>query len=91
MKHWKTKNQKYVLQTKWMSLRRDEVIRPDGTDGEYYILEKRDFVVVIAKLGESFILVEQERYPVGSLSLEFSQGVMEEGEKPEEAARREYK
>lgn len=83
-------SQNIVYQSKWLKLRHDEVIRPDGNPGEYDVLEKRDFVIVISKIGERFLLVEQDRYPVGDRSIEFSQGSIEEGEGPIDAARREF-
>lgn len=90
MQNWKTVSSKSAYKNKWFEIRQDEVIKPNGKPGEYFVFEKRDFVVVIAKLNDKFIMVEQERYPVQSMSLEFSMGVSEEGESPEEAALREF-
>lgn len=89
-KNWKTVSQKTIYQSKWLKLRHDNLIRPDGTKGEYDVLEKRDFVVVISKIKEKFLLVKQYRYPVGHKSLEFCQGNVEKNEKPIDAARREF-
>lgn len=88
--NWKTLSQKYIYQSKWLKLRHDEVIRPDGNRGEYDVVEKKDFVLIIPKVGEVFYLVEQERYPVNARSLEFPQGNTEEGETEEQAAKREF-
>ncbi len=87
---WQTVSKKYVYESKWIKLRHDEVIKPDGTPGEYDVVEKKDFVLIIPKVNDSFYLVEQNRYPVESLSLEFPQGNVESGETDEEAALREF-
>ncbi|MFA5828709.1 MAG: NUDIX hydrolase [Candidatus Shapirobacteria bacterium] len=88
--NWKTVSQKFVYESKWLALRHDEVIRPDGNPGEYDVLVKKDFVVIISKINNKFVLVEQDRYPVGDRSLEFSQGSIVGDETPEDAARREF-
>lgn len=88
--NWKTKSQKYVYESKWLKLRHDNVIRPDGKDGEYDVLEKKDFVIVIPKLGHKYLLIEQDRYPVSDRSLEFPQGNVEQNESNEDAAKREF-
>lgn len=90
MGNWKTISQKTIYQSKWLKLRHDDLIRPNGTKGEYDVLEKKDFVVIISKIGQKFLLVEQYRYPVGHKSLEFCEGNVEKNEKPIDAAKREF-
>lgn len=61
----------------------------DGQEGDYYVIDTSDWVVVIPEDGENFLLVKQFRHGEGALSIEFPGGVIDKGESPEEAARRE--
>lgn len=64
---------------------------PDGTMiPDYYVLEYPDWVNVIALTEDNqVILVRQYRHAAGEVILELPGGVIEKGESPEEAARRE--
>lgn len=62
-----------------------------GVEGDYIITEAKDWVIVIAEKNDKFLMVKQWRHGANSLSVEFPGGVIDEGEKPEEAARRELK
>ncbi len=88
--NWETISQEYIYKSKWLRLRHDKVIQPDGAPGEYDVLEKNDFVIVVGRIENKFLLVDQDRYPVGERSLEFPQGNIEKGETPEAAAMREF-
>lgn len=55
-------------------VRVDDIAYPDGTRSTYTVVERRDFVTVIAVERGGFWLVEQYRYPVGQRSWEFVQG-----------------
>ncbi|HEV7655366.1 MAG TPA: NUDIX hydrolase [Mycobacteriales bacterium] len=63
-----------VYRNPWLSLREDEVRRPDGSDGVYSVVDKPDFALVIPAEAGGFHLVEQYRYPVGGRFWEFPQG-----------------
>jgi len=88
---WKTISKEYVYTDERMKVRRDKVEKSDGFSGTYTLIEKDDFVLVIPKIGDKFYLVEQDRYPIMSRSLEFVEGGIETdiGETPEQAADRE--
>lgn len=66
-----------VYKNRWMSVREDAIGREDGYRGIYGVIDKPDFVVVIALEDGDVYLVEQFRYPVGSRQLEFPQGAKE--------------
>jgi 8-oxo-dGTP pyrophosphatase MutT (NUDIX family) len=89
VKGYKTTSSRIDYKTKWLSIRHDEVILPNGTESTYDVIEMKDFVLAIPKFGDKLILVEQTRYPLGQKSLEFPQGMVDEGEKMEKAALRE--
>lgn len=75
-----TLDSKVVYQNRWMTVREDSIGREDGYRGIYGVVDKPDFVVVIALDGDDVYLVEQYRYPVKGRHLEFPQGAKEGAE-----------
>jgi 8-oxo-dGTP pyrophosphatase MutT (NUDIX family) len=74
----------------WITVREDDVIRPDGKPGIYGVVEMRPSVGVVALDDAGQIaLVSQWRYTLGKPSLEIPTGGCEDGEPPADAARRE--
>ncbi len=69
-----------VYRNRWMSLREDEIERPDGSRGIYSVVDKPDFALVIPAENDGFHLIEQYRYPVGGRYWEFPQGSFSDGE-----------
>ncbi|MGE2730244.1 NUDIX domain-containing protein [Mycolicibacterium vaccae] len=64
-----------VYRNDWMTLREDDIRRPDGSPGVYAVVDKPDFALVIARDADNrFCLVEQFRYPLGMRRWEFPQG-----------------
>ncbi|MEC3981216.1 NUDIX hydrolase [Amycolatopsis sp. H20-H5] len=63
-----------VYRNDWMTVREDEIRRPDGSDGIYGVVDKPDYALVIALDGDRLHLVEQFRYPLGLRRWEFPQG-----------------
>lgn len=61
----------------------------DGLEGDYYVMNARDWVCVIPVKNEKFLMVKQWRHGEGKLSIEFPGGVIDDGEDPETAAKRE--
>ena len=88
---WRTLKSDYIIRRPWLTARRDTVELPDGTvNDEYYVLEYPDWINVIAITAEGmFVLVRQYRHGIGQTCHEIVAGVMEQGEQPEAAARRE--
>lgn len=64
-------------------------ISSDGTEGDYIIMNAPDWVIVIPELDDNFLMVKQWRHGEAALSVEFPGGVIDEGEKADDAARRE--
>src|SRR5690349_19674203 len=54
-----------VYRNDWMTVREDQVRRPDGSEGIYGVIDKPDYALIIACDGDRFRLVEQFRYPLG--------------------------
>jgi 8-oxo-dGTP pyrophosphatase MutT (NUDIX family) len=63
-----------VYRSRWMTLREDQIRRPDGSRGTYSVMSRPDYALVIARNGDHFCLVEQFRYPLGLRRWEFPQG-----------------
>ena len=63
-----------IYRNSWLTLREDDIRRPDGSSGIYAVVDKPTYALVIARDGDRFHLVEQYRYPVGGRYWEFPQG-----------------
>jgi 8-oxo-dGTP pyrophosphatase MutT (NUDIX family) len=68
-----------VYRSRWMSVREDQIVRPDGSAGVYSVVDKPDFALIIPAERDGFWLVEQFRYPVGARRWEFPQGTFDPG------------
>lgn len=88
---YKLLDSQYIIRRPWLTARRDKVQLPTGkVNDEYYVLEYPDWVNTIAITDEGeFLLIRQYRHALGCTSFEICAGVMEQGETPEQAARRE--
>jgi len=91
MEPWKTLRSEYLFQEKWLTVRSDQCVTADGiVIDPYYIIERPDWVQVVAFDTEDRILaVRQYRHGEGRISVEVPGGIIEKGETPLAAARRE--
>lgn len=89
---WKVRGTRNVYENLWISVREDDVVRPDGEPGIYGVVHyKNSAVGVLPVEDEHVYLVGQYRYPLGEYSWEIPEGGCPEGEEPLQAARRELK
>lgn len=90
---WKEKNREILKKTRIGSLISINSISPEGTEETFFALDAPDWVIVIPETDnrKSFLMVEQWRHGAGCLSIEFPGGVVDPGETPEEAAKRELR
>ena len=72
----KTTSSRIVFQSRWTTLREDDIERPGGLVGSYAVIEKRRAALVIPWDGEYLHLVRQWRYPIAAWSIEFPQGTI---------------
>ena len=88
---WQTLSTEYLIKRPWLTARRDCVRLPDDRiNDEYYLLEYPDWVNVLAITDNgSFVMIEQYRHGIDRVVTELCAGVIENGEDPETAARRE--
>ena len=82
-----------VYRNNWLTLREDDIRRPDGSPGIYAVIDKPTYALVVPHDGDGFHLVEQFRYPLGMRRWEFPQGTAPEQEHldPRELAARELR
>jgi ADP-ribose pyrophosphatase len=66
-----------VYKNRWMTVREDSIVRADGSEGLYGVVEKGDFAVIAAVHEEHVYLVEQYRCPVAARFWELPQGSWE--------------
>ena len=88
---WKRLRSERLMETPYFSLRSDRLRLPDGgIKDPYYVIERPDAAIVfpLTKCGE-VVLVRQYRPPIGMMELGLPAGLVEEGESPDAAARRE--
>jgi len=72
-----------IYRNNWLSIREDDIRRPDGTDGVYAVVDKPTYALVIPQDGDRLHLVEQFRYPLGLRRWEFPQGTAQDVTNPE--------
>ncbi len=90
-RQWKVLSSEYLIRRPWLTARKDVLQLPDGRiNPEFYVLEYPSWVNVIAITEEGrFVMVRQYRHGLGRMSTELCAGVVEDGEEPEAAGRRE--
>lgn len=90
---WQTIGSRAVYENPWISVREDQVIRPDGRSGIYGVVhfKHRAIGVLPVERDGRIWLVGQHRYPFDAFSWEIPEGGAVEHEAPEEAARRELR
>ena len=90
-KKWKVLSSEYLVRRPWLTARRDVAELPDGRiNDEYYVLEYPDWVNVIALTVDGKMIMERQyRHALGNTCYELPCGVIEAGETPLEAAKRE--
>lgn len=87
---WKIKTTELLYKLPIFSIFKNHSIGPDGkTEGDYFVLDARDWVVVIPETEKTFLMVKQWRHGINRVSIEFPGGIIDKGENPEDAAKRE--
>jgi ADP-ribose pyrophosphatase len=88
---WERLSSERLMQNPYFTLRSDRLRLPDGAVKDpYYVVERPDAAIVfpLTPSGE-VVLVRQYRPPIDMMELGLPAGLIEEGEEPEKAARRE--
>lgn len=88
---WQQIEKKEIQKTVVMTMNEITSVSPDGEKGRYIVNDAPDWAIVIAEKDGNFLMVRQWRHGEKGISTEFPGGVIDEGETPEMAARRELK
>ena len=88
---WERLRSERLLETSYFALRSDRLRLPDGTIKDpYYVIERPDAAINFPLTNKcELVLVRQYRPPLERMELGLPAGLVEEGEEPEAAARRE--
>jgi len=86
---WTQGQSKKLLDTCVFEVTSVDSCSAQGVRGDYIIMNARDWVIVIPRHDDNFLMVKQWRHGEKALSIEFPGGVIDRGEAPEAAARRE--
>lgn len=88
---WTRLSSRPIYENPWITVREDQVLRPDGSPGIYGVVHFRNLAVGVVALDPEgrVILVGQYRYTLGFRSWEIPEGGCPEGEEPLAAAARE--
>lgn len=87
-----TLSSEVVFECPWYSIRQDKLRLPDGTAGEYNVVQRAHTVFVVAMPHpESIMMVYTYRYPIQRWSWEVIAGSAEEGHTPLETAQKELR
>lgn len=91
IKKWQKLASRYLVQEKWATLRVDTCKLQNGTvKDDYYVLEYPNWVNAVALTSDNkIIMVRQYRFAGDIISLEIPGGVIDDGETPETAVKRE--
>jgi ADP-ribose pyrophosphatase len=91
LEQWKTISSKYVINDRWLKLRVDSCITPDGhTMDPYYVMEYGEWANCVVLTEENEVmLLRHYRHGVKKTVLEIVGCRVDEGETPEQAMRRE--
>ena len=88
---WERLGSERLLANRYFSLRSDRLRLPDGgIKDPYFVLERPDAAIIVPiTANDEVVLVRQYRPPLEMMELGLPAGLVEEGERPQEAARRE--
>jgi ADP-ribose pyrophosphatase len=88
---WERLGSERLLSNRYFSLRSDRLRLPDGgIKDPYFVLERPDAAIIVPiTASNEVVLVRQYRPPLEMMELGPPAGLVEEGELPEQAARRE--
>ena len=86
---WKIKDSQVKYKNPWISVREDQVIRPDGKDGIFGVVEMVAGASVLPLDDDGFVYLTKEfHYAIEQDSVEVVSGAIDEGETALEAAKR---
>lgn len=92
MKPFKIRSKEVLIDSIYMPVEKQIVEFPNGEVGEWFVNTHGDAVIVLAKTKEGqFILERCYKHGCQSIVVEFCAGMIDPGETPEQAAKREFR
>lgn len=90
-KKWKLVQSKPAFESKWLSIKENDYLLPNGKDAKgYFHLSRPNYVIIIAMDKDKNIVLENSyRRGVDDFVYELPAGWIEPGETPQQAAKRE--
>ena len=89
-KPYTTLHTEHLHRNRWYALRRDQIRFPDGSEGEYNVVERSSSVFIVPVLTDGrIVLIRNYRYTIDRWLWEVPAGGLEAGLKPEAMAARE--
>lgn len=77
LRAWQSRSHRYLLKNRYISVREDMVLRPDGQVLPYFTVERTDFAVIVPVLPNgNIVMVRQFRYPLKRYTWEFPMGIV---------------
>ena len=84
-----TFTRRQLLQTSRFAVYCDTTVHADGKTEQHYYIQKPDAVAIVAHTPSALLFLRIKRYLIDGFSYELPGGRVEEGESPDDAARRE--
>lgn len=87
---WKRIDTKIVYQNRWLRVREDTVIRPDGKRGRYSVVERPpvNFIIAVNR-NNSIIFIREYRYPIKKTIIQLPAGTTNKNETDLSSAKKE--
>lgn len=91
LKPWKLLSSKRLLDARWLKINQEECELPNGkVIDDFYTIWQPDWVLILPQTKDGkWVMTHQYRHGTGRVSLEFPAGIVENGEDPLLAAKRE--
>ena len=89
---WKCLNSKYLVDSKWLKIRKDEVQLPNGTImDDYFVIEKKNVALIVAMDKDKRVILKKEyRYAIDKELIEIPGGTYDnDSDNPLDVAKRE--
>lgn len=91
IKKWELKASTELLRNRVFAVRKDESLSPENDEKyDFFVVQAPDWINVVAITeSEEFLLIRQYRHGIQEITIEIPGGMVDEGEKPLESAKRE--
>lgn len=91
MQRWQRLSTEIAYDSKYFRVKKDRVRIPDGSEIEWTYWDSPDSAMVIGMTADKkLVMIRQYRYMADQFVTEFPSGRIEEGETPQDCARREF-